>query len=88
MDTPSAMPYTPSVVSHRCEIRRLSDAPLCCSTSGIHGPAIAYTMNTMASTAIGQPTARRVASSSRTSPMVAVTTSIVVGWPGRVASCA
>ena len=42
----------------------------------------------MASTVIGIPTARRVASSSRTSPIDAVMMSIVFGWPGRVASWA
>ena len=45
-------------------------------------------MNSVASTAIGQPTARRVASSSKTSPTVAVTISSVLGWPGRVAMSA
>ena len=44
-------------------------------------------MNTTASAAIGQPTARRVASSSSSRPMVATAMSIVFGWPGRVASC-
>ena len=36
--------------------------------------------------AIGQPTERRVASSSSTRPMVATTMSVAVGCPGRVAS--
>jgi hypothetical protein len=45
-------------------------------------------MNTAASTAIGQPTARRVASSSSTNPSEPVTMSIVLGCPGRVAICA
>jgi hypothetical protein len=43
-------------------------------------------MNSAASTAIGQPTLRRVASSSRTTPVVATTMSVAVGCPGRVAS--
>ena len=38
VETPSAMPNTPSVVSHMCDISRLSDAPLCESNSGSHGP--------------------------------------------------
>ncbi|MNT53700.1 hypothetical protein D3C72_1907970 [compost metagenome] len=40
-DTPSATPYTPSVVSHMCDIRRSIDAPRCASTSGSQGPASA-----------------------------------------------
>jgi hypothetical protein len=45
-------------------------------------------MNSTASAAIGQPTARRVASSSSTMPTQATAMSIAVGWPGRAASCA
>jgi len=45
-------------------------------------------MNSTASSAIGQPTARRVASSSSTTPMVATAMSTELGWPGRVANCA
>ena len=77
-----------SVVSHMCDISRFSDAPLCASTSGSMGPAIAYTRNSSASAAIGQPTDRRVASSSSTMPTSEVAMSIVVGWPGRVAIAA
>ncbi len=39
-DTPRAMPYTPSVVSHMWVSMRLSEAPLCEMTSGSQGPAM------------------------------------------------
>jgi hypothetical protein len=35
LDTPSATPNTPSVVSHWCDIARFSDAPLCAIMSGM-----------------------------------------------------
>ena len=38
VDTPSAMPNTPSVDSHWCDIVLASDAPLWAITSGIQGP--------------------------------------------------
>ena len=71
-----------------CDIRRLSEAPLCASTSGSQGPAMQYARKITASAAMGQPMARRVASSSSTRPVAATAMSIVVGCPGRVASCA
>ncbi len=58
-----------------CDISRLSDAPLCDSTSGSQGPPMLYAMKSTASSAIGQPTARRVASSSSTTPVTATTMS-------------
>ena len=45
-----------------------------------------YARNSTASAAIGQPTERRVASSSSTIPVTATAMSIVVGCPGRNAS--
>jgi hypothetical protein len=34
-DTPIATPYTPSVVSQKCETNRETEAPLCWITSGM-----------------------------------------------------
>ncbi len=74
-DTPSATPYTPSVVSHMCEMKRSSDAPRCWITSGMYGPVKTNSMNTPVVTSMPKPIARRVASSMMTTPVMPTITS-------------
>jgi len=74
------------VVSHICEAARPRDAPLWEMSSGMYGPANMYTMKTIAMIVMGQPRARRVASSSSRMPQTVTPRSKGVGEPGRLAS--
>src|SRR5262245_56264325 len=85
-ETPSATPYTPSVVSQKCEPKPDPEAPLCNTASGMYGPANTYSRKSPVVMSMLKPIARRVASSITTTPTPPATRSNGVGLPGRVAS--
>ncbi len=83
METPSAMPNTPSVVIHWWFTISDRLLPLWEMISGIIGPSTVYIRNTEATIISAGPSARRVASSSRMMPSTETTKSCMIGAPTR-----